>query len=196
MNIKPLYIDGYYVSSNGQIFSSKIKGSCGKTNIENMREMTYKIDRYGYRTVCLSYIDDAGNQKRIYPTVHLLVYKTFVGPVPDGYHIDHIDRNRLNNNIFNLRIIPAYENSNMYRNGINLYDVYDFSTNYIRQMYAIEIYNEYGLSKSELWRILQNNGRSTNALRKNGINIIVKKSVEDSQRIGHLRILLGVRITE
>jgi uncharacterized protein (UPF0248 family) len=42
--------------------------------------------------------------------VHRLVYIYHHGKIPEGYHIDHIDHNRTNNRIENLRAIPAREN--------------------------------------------------------------------------------------
>lgn len=42
--------------------------------------------------------------------VHRLVYKTFVGDIPKGMVIDHIDGNRDNNNVNNLRCVTASEN--------------------------------------------------------------------------------------
>lgn len=42
--------------------------------------------------------------------VHRVVYIYHHGKIPDGYHIDHIDHDRTNNRIENLRAIPAKEN--------------------------------------------------------------------------------------
>ena len=42
--------------------------------------------------------------------VHRLVYRTFVGPIPDDMVIDHIDGDRNNNNIANLRYVTPSEN--------------------------------------------------------------------------------------
>lgn len=42
--------------------------------------------------------------------VHRLVYLTFVGDIPEGMVIDHIDGNKLNNNVNNLRCVTASEN--------------------------------------------------------------------------------------
>jgi hypothetical protein len=39
-----------------------------------------------------------------------LVYEAFVGPIPIGLQIDHIDRNRENNSIANLRCVNGFEN--------------------------------------------------------------------------------------
>lgn len=43
--------------------------------------------------------------------VHQLVYKVFKGEYEKGYIIDHIDGNKLNNNINNLRVITQSENT-------------------------------------------------------------------------------------
>jgi len=48
------------------------------------------------------------NQKLL----HRLVYELFVGEIPKGYEIDHIDNDRTNNRIDNLRIVTHKENLN------------------------------------------------------------------------------------
>ena len=42
--------------------------------------------------------------------VHRLIYIYHYGTIPEGYHIDHIDHDRSNNCIENLRAVPAREN--------------------------------------------------------------------------------------
>lgn len=42
--------------------------------------------------------------------VHRLVYKAFIGDIPEGMVIDHIDGNKLNNNVNNLRCVSFAEN--------------------------------------------------------------------------------------
>lgn len=39
-----------------------------------------------------------------------LVYAYFVGDIPDGYEVDHIDNNPFNNSLENLRILTKEEN--------------------------------------------------------------------------------------
>lgn len=42
--------------------------------------------------------------------VHRLVAETFLGEIPKGHEVDHIDRNRSNNALDNLRIVTSHEN--------------------------------------------------------------------------------------
>lgn len=37
--------------------------------------------------------------------VHRIVAEAFIGKIPKGYHVHHIDGNRLNNHVSNLQII-------------------------------------------------------------------------------------------
>ena len=42
--------------------------------------------------------------------VHRLIYETFCGEIPKGYEIDHIDTNKENNELSNLKICTHREN--------------------------------------------------------------------------------------
>ena len=52
------------------------------------------------------------NGKGISKTIHTLVYKTFVGPIPTDYQVNHIDENKNNNCVWNLNLLTHKENSN------------------------------------------------------------------------------------
>ena len=45
-----------------------------------------------------------------YAYAHRVVFEVIVGPVPDGMELDHIDTDRVNNAIDNLRIVTRAEN--------------------------------------------------------------------------------------
>ena len=44
--------------------------------------------------------------------VHRLVYATFVGEIPDGLQVNHIDECKENNVLSNLNLMTAKENTN------------------------------------------------------------------------------------
>ena len=45
-------------------------------------------------------------------SVHRIIYETFVGPIPDGYEIDHINAIKTDNRLENLRCVTHKENCN------------------------------------------------------------------------------------
>lgn len=59
----------------------------------------------GYYRVCLC----KDNNKKIL-SIHRLVWETYVGPVPAGKQIDHIDRDKTNNSLSNLRLVSPQQN--------------------------------------------------------------------------------------
>lgn len=62
------------------------------------------LGRHNYHKVQLGY-----RGPRVY--VHTLVALTFIGPRPTNHHVDHIDFDRHNNAMTNLRYLPAAVNS-------------------------------------------------------------------------------------
>lgn len=52
------------------------------------------------------------NTKMGMVSVHRLVYETFVGEIPQGYQIDHINTIRDDNRLENLRCVTRTENNN------------------------------------------------------------------------------------
>ena len=87
---KKLLIGGkvFYVTSNGEVYSETRK---------------YKCQRYlnGYVYVNL-------NNEGKY--LHRLVWETFNGKIPEGMEIDHINTNRFDNRLSNLRLVTSSEN--------------------------------------------------------------------------------------
>lgn len=99
-----------------------IKGYEGLYKISNLGRI-YSIPRHnskgGYKKFC----DDGygywqiGLSKNGVPViikVHKLVYKTFVGEIPQGYEIHHINHNRKDNRVENLELVETSEHKKIH----------------------------------------------------------------------------------
>lgn len=89
---------GYLVSENGQIYSTKTNSY-----------LIPAIGTDGRYQVCLSI-----NGKSITEKVHIIVYTTYVGKIPENFTIDHIDENFYNNYYKNLEAVTRSENTKRY----------------------------------------------------------------------------------
>lgn len=100
-NWKPLkgYEGIYDISDYGLIYSHPRKGtkggySYGKPNKENYLTMVFSKDG----------IETSQN-------IHIAVWETFVGEIPKGYDVHHINHNRQDNRLENLELIEHKEHS-------------------------------------------------------------------------------------
>lgn len=114
INSKTFYetpYEGYFISKDGIVISfrkPKSRSTPDKRIDMNSapKYLSYKTDKDGYFEILFSV-----NKKKYYKKVHQVVAETFLGQCPVGYCVDHIDRNRQNNNLSNLRYIPWSLNS-------------------------------------------------------------------------------------
>lgn len=178
--MKESRIKGYLCSEDGKVYSVKVKGGQGRLDYNNPVEMTYKIDRYGYKTVCLSYLDEDGNHIRKYPTVHRLVYETFHGKIEEGMEVDHINNDKLDNSLANLQLLTRYENGvkrskDWAYERQNVYKVYDYNTNHEEILKTTDIMNKYGISNITIFKMGISGARSSKQLKTRGIDIRIEK---------------------
>lgn len=89
----------YQVSNFGSIRSSKSGG---------WLPMKPNLDKKGYCRVHVS----SGRKNQKFLSVHRLVYETFIGKIPEGLEIDHINAIRSDNRLENLRVVTHKENAN------------------------------------------------------------------------------------
>lgn len=113
IEFKPCPInDIYYISKEGQIFSSFKKDF-----------LTWSIDKDGYPRADM-YVN--GKQKHF--KVHRLVWITWNGAIPNGKQVNHIDDNKLNPSLNNLYIGNQKENiSDCFKNKHRVGNVFSLS---------------------------------------------------------------------
>jgi hypothetical protein len=118
MDIKG-YEGMYQVSNLGSVKSLDRKVPHKKSKFLTIRQriLSPSLSGNGYYTVCLS-----GNGEKP-KCIHHLVASTFLGHIVKGYDyvIDHIDNNKLNNQVDNLNIIRNRENSSKTIRGTSKY---------------------------------------------------------------------------
>jgi hypothetical protein len=98
----------YEVSSHGEVrrvssvIGYRIKGL---TRTWEGRTLKQKVCKKGYYNICLC----KDNVKKFY-RVHILVASTFYKGRPEGLDCAHLDGNKANNNISNLKFVTRKEN--------------------------------------------------------------------------------------
>ena len=95
--------------------------------------------------------------------IHRLVYEHFVGEIPEGKTIDHIDENQSNNHYTNLQIMTQSDNSSKSNSKrMKLVD----EREEIRRLYYEErwtqpqIAKHYDCSSTHIWRIINKKRQS------------------------------------
>lgn len=103
----PGYEDFFEVSSFGRVksISRHIVREDGVEQIRSGKIKRQTKNKDGYLTVSLG---KNGTSKKMY--VHRLVALAFISKDIDGMDVDHIDFNRENNRVENLRVIPHKDN--------------------------------------------------------------------------------------
>ena len=101
-----LDIKGYFVSRNGDVISCFAKGN-QTIDYEHPRYKKLRVSIGGYYFT--SFYKN-GRENRYDVMIHNLVCETFIGPRPDNMQIDHINGNRLDNRLQNLRYVTRSQN--------------------------------------------------------------------------------------
>lgn len=92
----------YEINSNGTILR----------NVKSKKQLSIKLDTHHsttgyYASLIHNNNVNNGSTKRV--MIHKLVAECWLGQCPDGYQIDHIDRNSHNNDYRNLRYVTKSE---------------------------------------------------------------------------------------
>lgn len=96
--LKTIHEEKYLISSDGHIYSMAHS---------NMREINYRISHKGYKIVTLCIGDKHKNMR-----VHRLVAEAFIPNPQKLPQVNHIDGNKLNNDVTNLEWCTCKQNVN------------------------------------------------------------------------------------
>lgn len=102
------YEDLYEISNYGRVKSlarlrKSKNGSLYKSKEKILKPQTLTKGYLGVRL----YKDNKGETLKI----HRLVYETFIGQIPKGYDVNHIDEDKTNNCVWNLNLMTKEENN-------------------------------------------------------------------------------------
>ena len=98
----------YYISKSGKVVSI-----CGSVPIFRATV----VDKAGYLRVGLSFVRNGKHIQRSFH-IHSLVMETFVGKRPEGMVIDHVNCDKTDNRLENLRYVTAEENLSKAHKGV------------------------------------------------------------------------------
>lgn len=79
-------------------------------NVKNKKRnhiIKSQVNHQGYLQVLLT-----KNGKRFCRRVNRLVYESFIGEIPEGFQVNHINEDKLDNRVDNLNLVTAKENCN------------------------------------------------------------------------------------
>lgn len=99
--------EDYYVSNLGTAYTTKVSKRYNPTG--EMRELQPRRHPSGYLYFGF-FVGKGPNKKRIWRRAHRVVYEAFIGNIKNGLVIDHIDGDKHNNRIDNLRMVTHSEN--------------------------------------------------------------------------------------
>ncbi len=136
---------GYFISKCGKVLSTRPKNGRGECDMKHLREINPCINNHGYKTIHLF------NGKKMVKSIHTILGDTFLKDSKnENVEIDHIDRNRLNNNLNNLRFVSKSDNQRN-KNGTGVFKRLDNRWNH--EFYVATWFDEKGKNKQKSFSI-------------------------------------------
>lgn len=97
----------YHICDDGSVYSTKVSSRYNPNG--DLRLVRPRNHPSGYLYYGL-FVGSGEHKQRLWRRGHRLVYEAFAGKIPKGLEIDHIDGDKHNNDITNLRAVNRSEN--------------------------------------------------------------------------------------
>lgn len=159
----------YQVSNMGRVRSVEHDIVMRNNAVKHIGQKVLKLHEGGNNPYLQAYLHkDKKVQNKL---VHRLVVSTFIGEIPDGYEVNHINGNKQDNRVANLEIVTSKENKahamriglfnphGENQGGARLTNVQaaDIRRKYIRgKIRQKDLANEYNVSQNVIFKIVNN----------------------------------------
>jgi len=141
----------YSITEQGDVYSLKWSKK------RKLKPQRASQSKKGYVQVRL--YDGSGKLGKL-QYVHRLVWQNFVGEIPEGLEIDHIDGNPRNNNINNLQLLSRRDNTDKYNRKIRKYLLRDYRDELIEDYEELgtfkKVAKKWGVSITAVSRVIRN----------------------------------------
>jgi len=152
----PLYENRYIINKNG-IIKSLLTNKNLEENISKKYD-TYKM---------VKLVDNNGKRKGY--LIHRLVYQSFNGEINANMVIDHINQNKQDNRLENLRMITQSENvKNCNKNISNNNNLFQSNSNFVNISTKYKCYDFSNYSINEIGEIKNKYGKILKTTKNNG----------------------------
>lgn len=100
---------GYYIDTNGRVFTEKK----GVRNLKGeLRELKPSKKKTGYLYTNIYWGKKLTERASL--RIHRVVYETFIGIIPEGFVVDHINNIKDDNRLENLQLLTPKDNTIKY----------------------------------------------------------------------------------
>jgi len=100
---------GYYIDTNGRVFTEKK----GVRNLKGeLRELKPSKKKTGYLYTNIYWGKKITERASL--RIHRVVYETFIGIIPEGFVVDHINNIKDDNRLENLQLLTPKDNTIKY----------------------------------------------------------------------------------